>query len=186
MMLGIKRLKLFLRSFRSSQDGGPSLEFALIFPGVILLVVAALELGFLMSRHVMMERGLDMAVRELRLNTGSPVNERQLKAMVCNAAGVLPNCMTNVRLELRPIDMFHSGPRSQNSIPRRASCTDHSDPFQPARNFQAGVSNQIMIVRACGTFAPLLPGMGLGAILAQGADGRYRLVSTTAFVMEPV
>ena len=105
--------------------------------------------------------------------------------MICNAAAILPECMTNLRLELRPIDLRHSGANSDNSIPRHASCTNLDEPFQPARNFESGVSNEMMIVRVCGKFIPMLPEFGLGYFLSRMDNGYYRLVSTTAFVMEP-
>jgi hypothetical protein len=185
MTFAIKTLARFLRLFRRNEDGSPTVEFALIFLPFIILPVSGFELGLLMTRHVMMERGIDMAVREVRLNTVTPVTELQFKTMICNAAAILPECMTNLRLELRPIDLRHSGANSDNSIPRRASCTNLDEPFQPARNFESGVSNEMMIVRVCGKFIPMLPEFGLGYFLSRMDNGYYRLVSTTAFVMEP-
>ncbi len=186
MTFGLNILGRFLRRFRKEEDGSPTVEFAILFLPFMALTVSAFELGLLMTRHVMLERGLDMAVREVRLNTGAPVNEDDFKVMVCNAAGIIPSCDVNLRLEMRPIDMFFSGENSQNSIPRTASCTDVNNPFAPARNFSNGSGNQVMVVRACGIFAPMLPTFALGYFLAQGPQERYRLVSTTAFVMEPV
>lgn len=181
------------RRFRQDEAGGPTIEFALVFPGIIMLLVSSMELGLLLTRHVMMERGLDMAVRELRLNNveldpdDPSESARRVKVLVCNAAGLLPNCMVNLRLEMRPIDLFFSGSnQSNNAIPRAASCTDYDEPFLPARNFAPGTSNQVMVVRACGSFAPMFPNIVLGAALATGPHGRYRIVSSTAFVMEPV
>ncbi|AGI66828.1 hypothetical protein OAN307_c11260 [Octadecabacter antarcticus 307] len=185
MTFAIKLLARFLRLFRRNEDGNPTVEFTLVFLPFIILPVSGFELGLLMTRHVMMERGIDMAVRQVRLNTGTPITEQQFKTMICNAAAIIPDCMTMLRLELRPIDLRHSGSESENSIPREASCTDLSYPFQPARNFQSGIANEMMIVRACGKFVPMLPEFGLGYFLSRMDGGYYRLVSTTAFVMEP-
>jgi len=186
MTFAIKSLARFWRFFRKDEDGSETVGFALVFFPFILLPVSGFELGLLMTRHVMIERGLDMAVREVRLNTGRPVNEAQFKTMVCNAAGIIPNCMTNLRLEMRPIDLRHTGSNATNQIPRSASCTNLNRPFQPARNFTAGTANEMMVVRACGLFVPMLPEFGLGYFLSRmRGDGNYPLVSTTAFVMEP-
>ena len=65
MTFAIKTLARFLRLFRRNEDGGPTVEFALIFLPFIILPVSGFELGLLMTRHVMMERGIDMAVREV-------------------------------------------------------------------------------------------------------------------------
>jgi hypothetical protein len=88
---------------------------------------------------------------------------------------------------MRPIDLRHDGTSGSNEIPRTASCTDVNNPFEPARTFTTGEANQLMVVRACALFKPMLiPGMGVGFQLNQSDQGVYRLVTTTAFVMEPV
>lgn len=186
MNFAINSLARFLRLFRRNEDGGPTVEFALVFLPFIILPVSGFELGLLMTRHVMLERGVDMAVREVRLNTSTPVTELEFKTMICNAAAIIPDCMTMLRLEMSPIDLRHTGPNSENSIPRNVSCTNLNNPFKPARNFKYGVANEMMIVRACTKFVPMLPEFGLGYFLSRIDNGYYRLVSTTAFVMEPV
>lgn len=186
MYLAITTLGRFLRMFRKSEDGGPTVEFVLVFTPFIILLVSAFELGLLMTRHVMMERGLDMAVREVRLNTGAPIDEVQFKTMVCNAAGIIPNCMTQLRLEMVTIDLHVANSVNAVSLTPEASCTNINDPFVPARNFQNGAPNAMMVVRACGLFSPMLPETALGYFLSRMDGGYYRLVSTTAFVMEPI
>ncbi|SLN40180.1 TadE/TadG family type IV pilus assembly protein [Pseudooctadecabacter jejudonensis] len=183
----LRTIGAILRRFRRNESGGPTVEFVLLFTPFIVLPVTGFEMGLLMTRHAMLERGLDMAIREVRLNTGEEISETDMKRMICNAAGILPECMTNVRLEMRTLNMRHVGNQSTNSIPRSASCTNLNQPFLPARNFENGAANQMMIVRACGVFKPMLiPGVGVAYQLNQGPQGRYRLVATSAFVMEPL
>jgi hypothetical protein len=187
MIFAIKSLARFLRLFRKEEDGSESLEFALIFLPFIMIPISGFELGLLMTRHVMVERGLTMAVREVSLNTGIPFTDTQVKTMICNSAGISPNCMVNLRLEMRPIDLRHEGTNATNQIPRSASCTNLGNPNQAPRNYTNGVANQLMIVRACGLFSPMLPEFGLGYFLSRMRnDGNYPLVASTAFVMEPV
>ena len=194
MHFALRFIGALFRRFRRDESGGPTVEFVLVFMPFIVIPLTGFELGLIMTRHAMLERGLDMAVREVRLNTGASVSETQFKTMICNAAGILPNCMDSVRLEMRPIDMRHSGVASDNEIPRVASCTDVNNPFEPARNFTNGNGNEMMVVRACGTFSPMLfSGIGVAFFLHGGtpgnnptAPGHYRLVATTAFVMEPL
>ncbi|PVA06574.1 TadE/TadG family type IV pilus assembly protein [Thalassorhabdomicrobium marinisediminis] len=176
----------WLRRFRRSEDGGPTLEFVIVFMPFMMLAVSAFELGLLMTRHVMLERGLDMAVREVRLNTGLPVNEHQFKVMVCNSAGILPNCMNQLRLEMIAVDLRVAGSVGPATVRREASCVDYNDPFLPARTFNNGIPNQMMVVRACARLAPMLPETALGYFLSRMDNGFYRLVSSTAFVMEPI
>ena len=188
MLFGIKTLGQFLRLSRRKEDGGPTVEFALVFMPFMVLSVSGFELGLLMTRHVMLERGVDMAVREVRLNTGTKITEVQFKTMVCQAAGIIDNCMQQVRLEMVNIDLWATVVNGTLPIPREASCTDSADPYLPARNFVHGVANEMMVVRACGLYKPMLPEFGLGFFLSRirDEDRFYPLVSTTAFVMEPI
>jgi len=190
MAFGIKTLGRFLKLFRKSEDGGPTLEFVLVFTPFFILAVSSFELGLLMTRHAMLERGVDMAVREVRLNTGAAIDETDFKTMVCNTAGLIPNCMSQLRIEMIPVDLRVANGMSSNTVPRDASCVDAGtlDPSQRAYQFTSGIPNQMMVVRACGLFAPMLPETALGWFLSRMDEGDryYRLVSTTAFVMEPL
>tara|TARA_B110000503_G_C7106733_1_gene396235 strand:+ start:292 stop:828 length:537 start_codon:yes stop_codon:yes gene_type:complete len=178
MMMAISR---FLRRFRRADDGNATVEFVLVFPVFMVLFISAFEAGLMMTRHVMLERGLDMAVREVRLNTGAAPTHDQFKTMICQGAGIIPNCMENLKLEMRPID-----PRNWSNIPSVADCVNTDEPFQAPRNYQTGAPNQIMIVRACSLFLPIFPGTGLGFQMPRQSGDFYALVSMSAFVMEPI
>lgn len=176
----IRALTHFLRRFRKSEDGTATIEFVLVFPAFMILFVSAFESGLMMTRHVMLERGLDMAVREVRINTGAPFTHTQIKTMICNSAGIIPDCMDQLKLEMRPID-----PRSWSNIPRQADCVNVAEPYEPPRNFILGGDNQIMILRACALFSPIFPATGLGFQMPRKSGDFYAMVSTSAFVMEP-
>lgn len=188
MAFGLSLLGRAVRRFRRNEDGGPTVEFVLVFTPFFILSVSAFELGLLMTRHVMLERGVDMAIREVRINTGAAIDETAIKRMVCNAAGVIPNCMSQLRIEMIAVDLRTDHSVSSTNVPREASCTDVNDPFQLAPDFTNGAANEMMVLRACGLFAPMLPETALGYFLSKMSvgDGYYRLVSTSAFVMEPV
>jgi len=167
MAFGLKTIGRFLQGFRKKEDGGPSVEFVLVFTPFMILMVSAFELGLLMTRHVMLERGLDMAVREVRLNTGAPITEDQLKTMVCNAAGIIPNCTTQLRIEMIALDLRQQNGFANSGVSRVAPCIDAADPFQPAPVFQNGTANEMMIVRACARLVPMLPETALGWFLSR-------------------
>lgn len=177
-----------LRLFRLSQDGGPTVAFVILFLPFMFIAILGFEMGLLMTRHAMLERGLDMAIREVRLNSGATYDETDVKRMICNSAGILPNCMETVRLEMRPVDFHAPNSTSLSAIPAEASCVDLSDPFQVPSSFENGVDDQVMFVRACGIFSPMLA-QSVAYTTANGQsgerDGHYRLVATSAFVMEP-
>lgn len=189
MQFGLRLIGQALRRFRRKEDGGPTVEFVLVFMPFFILCVSGFELGLMMTRHVMLDRGVDMAVREVRINTGAEIDETDFKRMVCNGAGIIPNCMTQLRIEMIQVDMSESHSVGPANVSRNASCTDVNDPFQTASQFtNQREPNRMMIVRACGLFAPMLPETALGYFLSKidDNDGYYRLVSTTAFVTEPL
>ena len=88
--------------------------------------------------------------------------------------------MDEIRLEMQPID-----PRSWSIIPAAVDCVDRDDRSRPARTFVAGLSNQLMILRACALFDPYFPTTGLGAALPRMSGGAYGLISVSSFVIEP-
>lgn len=173
------------RLFRAREQGNASVEFVLIFPAFMILFVSAFEAGLMMTRHVMLERATDIAVRSLRLGTWTPPTHNQMKKNICNIAGIIPNCMENLRLELRPVSKTTWQPLAHG-----ASCIDRSTPYNPLDNsfealVQPGKDNELMIVRACAIVDPIFPATGLGLQLPRDHKGGYALVSTSAFVNEP-
>ncbi|WP_291833993.1 TadE/TadG family type IV pilus assembly protein [Limimaricola sp.] len=163
------------------EDGTATIEFVLVFPAFMVLFVSAVELGLLQTRQAMLERGLDMAVREIRLNTKTSFSSYDIKRMICSGAGILPDCVNTMKLEMRRVDL-----RNWSDIPSTPDCVDVSEPFSPMVKFQNGQENQLMVLRVCSLFKPLLPGMGLGYQVHKESGGMYALVSMSAFVMEPL
>ena len=60
----IRTLKSRIARFRRDESGNPTVEFVLIFPLYLGLMAMSVELGMVTLRHTLLERGLDMAVRE--------------------------------------------------------------------------------------------------------------------------
>lgn len=171
--------------FGRDERGSATIEFVIVVPVFLVLFLSTFELGMLMSRHVMLDRGLDMAVRQVRLGQINPPNpadlHEEIKSAICDAATpIIPNCMTQLKLEMRPLN-----PRSFVNIPADADCIDREDDSIPNRTFTAGISNQLMILRACALFDPYFPTTGLGASLPRRSGGAYALVSVSSFVIEP-
>ncbi len=176
-------LKLFrLRVRRAAQDeeGTATIPFVIFMPFFIVLVMSSLEMGMLMIRHVMLERALDMSVRGLRLGIWTPPTHTDLKRTVCNMAGVIPNCMNTLLIELRPVDTATWQPLSSGP-----TCVDRANPILPVTTFNPGVGDNMMLIRACAKFDPIFPMTGLGFHLPKDNTGAYALVSATAFVNEP-
>ncbi len=176
------RIRARLRVWQRAENGSATVEFVILFPVFIYLMLSSIEVGILTTRHVMLERGLDLAVREVRLNTGAPVGVDELRTMICNGAAVIPDCLQSVKVEMKPLNL-----RALDNIPPRADCVDVNSPAQPVRNFTNGAANELMILRACVLFDPIIETSAFWAYRPPAASGgKYALVSTSAFAMEPI
>ena len=173
-------LKKRLRRFRSDEDGNATVEFAIVFPAFMFLVVAGVEIGMVTLNHVMLERAVDLTVRDIRLGTGNAFQHDQIKTTICNRAQFIDDCEDNLRLEMIPQD-----PRAGLTIPDEPDCTDRTEEARPVREFKNGQSNQLMVLRACVKITPMIPTSGIGKKLSNNPEGQYALTATTAFVQEP-
>ncbi|WP_137703093.1 TadE/TadG family type IV pilus assembly protein [Marimonas lutisalis] len=169
-----------LRRWRRDERGTATVEFAIMFPIFVTLFLSAVELGMISFRHSMLERGLDMAVRDIRLGTGEEPSHDEIKQAICDFAGVLPSCTDNLRLEMILVD-----PRNYTPPQAEADCIDHSEEVTPLRSFVHGRSNQMMLMRACYVFSPVIPTAGLGYHLNKDGAGNAAMFATSAFVQEP-
>ncbi|WP_111733691.1 TadE/TadG family type IV pilus assembly protein [Roseovarius amoyensis] len=170
-----------LRRFLSDEDGNASVEFVIVFPLYLALMIMSIELGFVTLRHTLLERGLDIAVREVRLGTGTVPEHDDIKQIICDNALMVVDCEQNLRLEMQPADL-----RAFNSLDDSVDCTDASEPSKPVRGFTPGQQNQLMLLRACLRFDPLFPDAALGSALETDTSGQSAIVSMTAFVQEPI
>lgn len=168
--------------FLKDREGNATIEFVLVFPLFIAMFLAAFELGLLQVRHTMLERGLDIAVRNVRLSTSAVPTYESIKENICEGALVVPDCEANLKLEMIRLDPW----TSFASIPP-ADCIDREEEVNPLRSWVEGGPHDLMIMRACLLFDPMFPTTGIGyQLAANGANGgAYALTSTTAFVTEP-
>lgn len=176
----MSRFKRRIQRAAREEDGTATIPFLLFLPFFMMLVISSLEMGILMLRHVMLERALDMSVRDLRLGvfTGT---YNDFKRSVCNRAGVIPNCMNVLVVELRPVSTVTWQPLASGPI-----CVDRKNPLVPLNNpFEKGAGDELMLIRVCAKFDPIVPTTGLGFQLPKDNSGAYALISTTAYVNEP-
>ena len=175
------KFKNNLLRFRRDEDGAALLiEFALFVPLLFASFLMAVEMGLYSMREMWLDRGLDMAVRYVRLNTDENYTHDEIKQMVCDGAGWLENCDGTLRLEMIEVD-----PRNFAQFLPDADCVDTSEPIEPVRGFTLGEQNQLMMLRACVKFDPVYPGTGLGFEFAKDGSGQVKMISVAAFVQEP-
>jgi hypothetical protein len=163
-------------------EGNATIEFVILFPMFVFLLVSAVELGFITMRHTMLDRAVDLTVRDIRLGTGTAPQYEQIRDTICARAPVIPDCQSNVKLEMIRMDL-----RNWQPPPADYDCIDHSEQVQPVRTFTNGMENEMILLRICAMFQPIFPLSGLGRDLKASSKNGYRaMVTATAFVQEPV
>jgi len=176
----IRRLRQRICRAMGHEDGNATIEFVILFPVFMTIFLSVFESGLLMTRYMMLERGLDITVRAIRLSTGTPVTHDQVRDSICKLALILPDCANAMKVELDPINT------STWAMPARAAdCIDRGSTTNKPANFTPGTSNGLMYVRACIVVDPWFPGTGLGLQLPKDSTGGYQMVATSAFVYEP-
>ena len=171
-----------LRQFLSRSDGSATIEFVLVFPVFIMIWLASFELGMLQLRHTMLERGLDLAIREVRISTVGPPSYDNIRESICTNSLILSDCDQHLKLE-----MLRMPPSVSLTWIAEADCIDRSEEVSPVREWTYGQAGDLMLVRVCFLFDPFFPTTGLGYQLAEAFDngGSYALTAMTAFVSEP-
>lgn len=175
----MRRTRNLLRRFRREEDGQIVIEFVIFVPLIFTIFLSSVELGIYSMRQMWLERGLEIAVRTVRLSTGNAPQHDELKQMVCDQAPFLADCANRLKLEMTPIT-----PTAFAGLPASVDCVDISEEVNPPRTFVQGGNHDLMLIRACLVFDPVIPTTGLGFEFDQ-QDGLPRMVAMSAFVQEP-
>lgn len=175
-MRALAQLKRFLRG----EEGVASVEFSLIFPVFLVLTVTGVEMGVLILRQIMLERGVDITVRELRIGSLLNPSFETVRNEICRNAGIIPDCANTLHIELTQIST-----ETWATPQAAAGCVDRTGKVDPVVNFTPGQRNGYMLLRACSVFDPMFPTFGLGPNLPLDESGGYRIVAASAFVNEP-
>lgn len=166
--------------FRTSESGAVTIEFVILVPVVLYLFFMALETGLWSAREIMLRRATNIVAREVRLSSANPPSYDEMKSMICDKSFFSAGCLDSLRIQMQAMPVSQWG-----SISGVAPCVDREEVFDPANSFIPGQQNDLMLVRVCRLFDPLLPGTGLGRRLPENSDGEYGVRITTAFVTEP-
>lgn len=173
------RLRWFLRH----EDGTANVEFVLMIPLLLTLFMASFEAGLFSLRQTMLERAVDIAMRDLRLGTlGAAPDHADLKQAICANASILSACGSDLKVSLEQVSM------DTWTMPATATvCRDRASDIDPVTTLDPtpGAREELMLVRVCLRADAMFPTTGIAAGLdLDGADG-YRLVAISAFVNEP-
>ena len=170
-----------LRRFARSEEGTSTVEFCLWVPFMMFFLASMVEASTFMMRWMLLDRSLDIAVRELRLRTTNPPGFDELRQMVCDNMR-LPDCMNSLHLELDIVDQT-----TWTGLTNAPLCRDRAQPIIPVteKNIPAPLPNQFMTIRACALMEPLFGNVGIGAVLPKDSNGELQVLAYSAYVQEP-
>jgi len=176
------------RAFLADERGNATLEFVVLIVPLLFIMFVIIDLGVFMGRAVLLSRGADIALRQVRLGALPPGTEvapdgtvligQPLKDLICENA-FLTGCSERIQIEMRPladVTAFGGG---------TVDCVDRTQPINPVNTYVQGAPSEIMFVRVCLVAEPLFPGTGFLAQLPAAQGGGYAIVAETAFVNEP-
>ena len=165
------------RAFRR-EDGNASIEFALIIPVFLTIFTASFESGFVMLRLNLLQHGLDVTMREVRLGKMQNATPATIKNMICDNMTMVDKCTENLLVEITPINNWVLP--TTNTV-----CRDLQTSVVPVVDLNIGQQNQLMLVRACLVQDMIFPTSGLAMSLPSGHDGDFNLIAVSAYVNEP-
>ena len=175
-------VQLFRRGLRRvlPEEGAASVEFVIVFPFFLGVFLSGYEVATMNMRAVMLERAMDITVRNIRLSSGATLDYEQVKNDICSQTFLIPNCRDALRIELTEVDTD-----TWSGLNHSPVCIDRTATIQPIVQFENGQQNELMLMRACVVVDPVFPGIGVGRSMPKDPSGGYQIIATAAFVNEP-
>lgn len=175
-----RRLATLMPARMRGEDGTASMEFVLVIPLIMTVFMASFESGLLMTRSIMLEQSVDIAMRELRLGHISPVNNFQIKKAICKNAVIFPDCENSMKIQMNRVSTVAW---DLPDTPNR--CIARREEAEPVLTYNGVSQNDLMVIRVCVVLDAMFPSTGIALNLSMDEDGGYGLVARTAFVVEP-
>jgi len=180
-MIGLlKSIRTRFVAFGKEEKGSATLDFVIALPMVAFYFGSAYEGGVLSMRNVVLQHAVDATVRQVRIGQIPFATHENLTETICEYGSIIPDCDQNLRLEMVRID-----PRNWVEPASDVACVDREDQGNPVINFNPGLNNELMVLRVCALFDPMMPTTGLGKEIPKKSGGAYALVATSSYVMEP-
>jgi hypothetical protein len=166
--------------FWQRDEGSTTVEFVILVPVFLSILLAGVEAGVLSARQTMMERGMEQTMRALRLGRLQPVSPETLRESICRDTVIIRNCEASLLVELRRLN-----PQNIVLPAGNAPCVNRAENTVPAVVLTPGVEHDLVLVRICLIVDPVFPTSGLGLGLPRDASGGFGLVTSSVYVNEP-
>ncbi|SFI86567.1 TadE/TadG family type IV pilus assembly protein [Jannaschia pohangensis] len=173
------------------EAGGLTVEFVILLPAFLMVFISSFEASIFLTRQIMIERAVDIAVREIRLDSNSTVTQGQLRRKICQHVRVVSNCELDLLVELTEISPTNYAVPTSDT-----PCVNRLTSVVPPPDYVENRAGRMIMLRACYSAEPQLPFTTmttntlyrtntLGSYLvADNEDGSIRTVTSTIFVVE--
>ncbi len=184
----------FVRLTKDS-DGSAAIEFAMVVPIFLALLFGILEVGYLFYADAVIESTMDTAARKIMTGNApdkdyvwdtSDTTAKCRKSGkecfiddICSVLSFFGDCEENLAIDVEVFSSFGALASDNSAV----TCTDNDDYDYDAQKYDDGDQLQIIRIRLCWLYKPLVPGLGIA--LADTAEGRHQIVSTSIFRTEP-
>lgn len=181
--LKMNRFNFLLRRWAKRQDGAVTVEFVVIVPFILTLFFASVDSGMTMLRQVMLDRAVDLAVREVRLGNVPSDGSVTMSELICNRTILFSDCAGNIAVEMLPVDTATFA-----GLDAPIRCVDRELDITPAVAFNPGAggsAQELMLIRTCVAADPFIRLTGFLTGMPINAEGQYVIASRGIFVNEP-
>jgi hypothetical protein len=163
----------------ADEEGSATVEFVVILPVFLLVLLSAIETGMLVVRQSLLERAAGITLREIKIDGSGSGSLSQHKQDFCEASILFAQCEQTVFFTFDTLDTD-----SWDLSGISSGCADATETVSPVTQFSPGLSSEISVIRICALFDPIFPSNGLGAKLQQTDAGQFAQVVHAAFVSE--
>ena len=165
-----------VRRFGVARGGASIVEFALILPPFLLMLMGTLETSIVLFVSTHLEGSVNDAARQIRTGNiqaaGDPLAE--FRTILCGRLEIVMNCDSRLVIDVRPFNQF-------GSITFDPFFDENGEP--QGNGFVAGNAGDIILVRVAYNWEIQTP--LLGQILADDGVSRKVIMAAAAFRNEP-
>jgi TadE-like protein len=194
--MSMRFFRALAKRFRRDENGAVTVEFVILFPFYIFLFCSAFEVGMYLLRQILLDRGLDETVRNLRLGVypaswATIPTRDNVRLTVCDNTPIIADCSSQLNLELIDINDFRASRNSEfTKANSQIECRNRGVAnFVPSSDWNPGSRNHIIVIRACWFYKPFFNAFTIAQLAPlkalQDSKGGVPVFATSAFAVEP-
>jgi Flp pilus assembly protein TadG len=169
------------RKLAGDETGSPAVEFALVFPIFIAVVLATLQAGTIFLVKAFFESGAEQAARIVLTNQTGSVTAAQFKTEICNQLTALFNC-AQVTVELEPLPAGTTNLTSMLPQFNSSGVVVSTPAIDVGASAGASGTDMLLVVM----YPWPVYGGPLGLNFANLGNGKMLMTSTQVFRIEPL